>query len=98
MAQLKKEEVRALVQSLVRYPLNCNGHEGYPKAEVTGGGTRLNDVDCSTMQSRVRPGLFLCGCVTFCHFHAMNQVLFLAAHAKGYLPTLYVVEAVAWVY
>lgn len=61
VAQLKKEEVRALVQSLVRYPLNCNGHEGYPKAEVTGGGTRLNDVDCSTMQSRVRPGLFLCG-------------------------------------
>lgn len=29
------------------------GHEGYPKAEVTGGGVPLEQVDCKTMESRV---------------------------------------------
>ena len=33
----------------------------YKKAEVTGGGVRLQDVDCKTMESRVNPGLHLCG-------------------------------------
>jgi len=28
-------------------------HEGYPKAEVTGGGVPLEQVDCKTMESRV---------------------------------------------
>ena len=33
----------------------------YKKAEVTGGGVRLQDIDCKTMESRLRPGLFVCG-------------------------------------
>jgi predicted flavoprotein YhiN len=61
VAQLRKEEAKVLVQKLVGYPLACDGHEGYPKAEVTGGGCRLNDVECSTLESRLRPGLFLSG-------------------------------------
>jgi predicted flavoprotein YhiN len=31
------------------------------KAEVTGGGVALDEVDPRTLESRVRPGLFLCG-------------------------------------
>lgn len=31
------------------------------QAEVTGGGLRLNDVDCATMESRLLPGLHVCG-------------------------------------
>lgn len=31
------------------------------QAEVTGGGVPLSEVDCASMQSRVAPGLFLCG-------------------------------------
>ena len=31
------------------------------QAEVTGGGVQLNDIDCSSMQSRIAPGVFLCG-------------------------------------
>lgn len=31
------------------------------QAEVTGGGIPLSEVDCSTMESRVLPGVYLCG-------------------------------------
>lgn len=31
------------------------------QAEVTGGGVLLSEVDCATLESRVAPGLFLCG-------------------------------------
>ncbi|HEV2736520.1 MAG TPA: NAD(P)/FAD-dependent oxidoreductase, partial [Longimicrobiaceae bacterium] len=34
---------------------------GYKKAEVTGGGVPLSEVDPRTLESRVVPGLFLCG-------------------------------------
>ena len=31
------------------------------QAEVTGGGVRLSEVNCGTMESRLLPGVFLCG-------------------------------------
>ena len=34
---------------------------GYDHAEVTRGGVALAEVDPRTMQSRLRPGLFVCG-------------------------------------
>lgn len=38
------------------------GHEGFKKAEVTGGGLPLEEVDSRTMRSRVQPpGLYVCG-------------------------------------
>jgi predicted flavoprotein YhiN len=37
------------------------GDEGYRKAEVTGGGVDLAEVDPQTLESRKAPGLFLCG-------------------------------------
>ena len=37
------------------------GDEGYKKAEVTGGGVSLAEIDPRTMESRMHPGLFLCG-------------------------------------
>jgi len=33
----------------------------YKKAEVTGGGVKLSEVNCKTMESTLAPGLFLCG-------------------------------------
>ena len=60
-AQLKREERLALVERLVRYRLPWTGDEGYAKAEVTGGGLDLGEVDPRTMESRRTPGLFLCG-------------------------------------
>ena len=37
------------------------GTLGYEKAEVTAGGVPLDEVDACTLESRVAPGLFLCG-------------------------------------
>jgi predicted Rossmann fold flavoprotein len=61
LAQLRREERLRLVETLVRCPLPATGHEGYKKAEVTGGGVSLAEIDPKTMESRRRPGLFLCG-------------------------------------
>jgi hypothetical protein len=61
LAQLRREERRRLVASLVAYPLPWTGDEGYAKAEVTGGGVALAEIDPRTVESRRAPGLFLCG-------------------------------------
>lgn len=61
LAQLRRDERARLVELLARYPLPWTGDEGYKKAEVTGGGVPLSEVDPRTLESRVVPGLFLCG-------------------------------------
>jgi predicted Rossmann fold flavoprotein len=60
-AQLRREERLRLMELLTRYPLPWTGDEGYGKAEVTGGGVALSEVDPRTMESKRWPGLFLCG-------------------------------------
>jgi predicted Rossmann fold flavoprotein len=59
--QLRRDERVRLVEILARAPLPWTGDEGYRKAEVTGGGVALSEVDPRTLESRLRPGLFLCG-------------------------------------
>lgn len=61
LAQLRREERERLVTALARYPLPWTSDEGYKKAEVTGGGVALGEVDTRTLESKLRPGLFLCG-------------------------------------
>jgi predicted Rossmann fold flavoprotein len=61
LAQLAREERVRLIGVLVRGQLPWTGDEGYRKAEVTGGGVSLAEIDPRTMESRRHPGLFLCG-------------------------------------
>ncbi|MEP7327019.1 MAG: aminoacetone oxidase family FAD-binding enzyme [Gemmatimonadota bacterium] len=61
LAQLRRDERQRLVVELARCELPWSGDEGYRKAEVTGGGVSLAEVDPRTMESRRAPGLFLCG-------------------------------------
>lgn len=61
LADLTRDERRRLVETLVRGALPWTGDEGYKKAEVTGGGVRLSEIDPRTMESRRHPGLYLCG-------------------------------------
>jgi predicted Rossmann fold flavoprotein len=61
LAQLTRVERRRLIDVLVRGPLPWTGDEGYKKAEVTGGGISLAEIDPRTMESKIHPGLFLCG-------------------------------------
>ena len=61
LVYLSRDERLRLVAVLSRYPLPWTGSEGYKKAEVTGGGVALEEIDPKTMESRLHPGLFLCG-------------------------------------
>ena len=60
-SSLKRTERLALIDALTAYPLPWTGNEGYKKAEVTGGGVTLTDVDSKTLESKRVPGLYLCG-------------------------------------
>jgi hypothetical protein len=61
LAQLRRAERKRVVQALTRTELPWNGDEGYTKAEVTGGGVALSEIDPRTLESRRCPGLYLCG-------------------------------------
>jgi predicted Rossmann fold flavoprotein len=61
LAQLRREERLRLIETLTRFSLPWNGDGGYAKAEVTGGGVALSEIDPRTLESRRHPGLFLCG-------------------------------------
>jgi predicted Rossmann fold flavoprotein len=61
LAQLRREERRRLIDMLTNDLLPWSGDEGYRKAEVTGGGVDLGEVDPRTLESRRHRGLFLCG-------------------------------------
>ncbi len=61
LAELRREERLRLIDTLVRGALPWTSDEGYKKAEVTGGGVSLAEVDPRTMESRKYPGLFICG-------------------------------------
>ena len=60
-AELRRDERTRLIDLLVSYELPWTGDEGYKKAEVTGGGVALDEVDPKTLESRRHRGLFLCG-------------------------------------
>lgn len=61
LSELRREERLALIATLVRGQLPWTGDEGYKKAEVTGGGVALSEVNPRTMESRRHKGLYLCG-------------------------------------
>jgi predicted Rossmann fold flavoprotein len=61
LAQLRGGERRRLVAALTEFELPWSGHEGYRKAEVTGGGVDLAEIDPRTLESRRHAGLHLCG-------------------------------------
>jgi hypothetical protein len=58
---LTRERRRMLAQTLTSLPLPVTGDRGYTYAEVTAGGVPLSDLRLETMESRVCPGLHLCG-------------------------------------
>lgn len=61
IAELNRKRRKELLQLLTEYPLNVQGHAGYKKAEVTGGGIPLAEINAKTLESAVLPDLYLCG-------------------------------------
>lgn len=61
LASLPKDARRRLSQTVTELPLPITGDRGYTFAEVTAGGIPLSEVNLATMESRICPGLYLCG-------------------------------------
>ena len=61
LGQLKRGERRALAYTVAEYELPVLEVMGYRKAEVTAGGVPLSEVDPSTLESRLAPGVHLAG-------------------------------------
>jgi predicted flavoprotein YhiN len=61
LAQVDRIRRTNLIDRVVLRELPITGTLGYEKAEVTAGGVKLSEVDPSTLESRVSPGLYLCG-------------------------------------
>jgi hypothetical protein len=61
VSDLRRSERIALLEKLTSYVLPWTGDEGFKKAEVTGGGVALDEVDLKTLESRKAPGLYFCG-------------------------------------
>ncbi|MEO8216827.1 MAG: NAD(P)/FAD-dependent oxidoreductase [Acidobacteriota bacterium] len=59
--RLEKESRRRLAHFLTDRALPVIGDRGFRFAEVTAGGVPLSEIKASTMESRLCPGLFLCG-------------------------------------
>ncbi|CAG9465632.1 unnamed protein product [Pedinophyceae sp. YPF-701] len=67
LAGLSKGSRNALLDALAAYELPVTGHAGYTKAEVTGGGVPLTELHLPSFESRMAPGVFLCGEVVDIH-------------------------------
>jgi len=61
LAHLARGERRALTRALVEWPLAVTASRGYNYAEATAGGVSLDEIDPSTLASRIVPGLYLVG-------------------------------------
>lgn len=66
LAQLPKDDRRAIAHALTALPLPIIRDRGYNHAEVTAGGVPLDEVELRTMASRPAPGLHLCGEILDC--------------------------------
>ena len=61
LAELSRESRRRLVQNLTAFSLPISGQLGFSHAEVTGGGVPLAELQSATLESRLVPGLHICG-------------------------------------
>ena len=61
VSDLRRSERIALLEKLTSYVLPWSGDEGFKKAEVTGGGVALDEVELKTLESKKAPGLYFCG-------------------------------------
>lgn len=59
--QLKTSQRKAMVTQLKGMALTVTGLRGYDEAVATAGGVETSEVNPKTMESKIKPGLFLCG-------------------------------------
>lgn len=59
--QLPKQIRKDWIKIVTCFPLEITGNRGFDFAEATAGGVPLTEINLKTMESRINPGLFLCG-------------------------------------
>ncbi len=59
--EMRRDQRRAVATAVCNLALPVTGDRGYTFAEVTAGGVPLSELHLDTMESRVCPGLYLCG-------------------------------------
>jgi predicted Rossmann fold flavoprotein len=59
--QLQRDDRKTLARAVTRLLLPITGNRGFDHAEVTAGGIPLTEIRLDTMESRLRPGLYVCG-------------------------------------
>lgn len=58
---LSDKDLRAAAESCKDFTLKLRGTEGFDAAQVTAGGLMTGEFDPQTLESRICPGLFVCG-------------------------------------
>ena len=61
LGRISRDDRRQIARDLTAFVLPVTRDRGFDYAEVTAGGVPLSEVELSTMESRLCPGLFLCG-------------------------------------
>ena len=61
LPECRDRDLQRLASTLADWQLTPDGTEGWRKAEVTAGGVDTRDLDGTTMQSRLVPGLYFIG-------------------------------------
>ena len=61
VADLRRVDRLKLLDVLTKYRIPVDGHQVYRKAEVTGGGVPLDEINFQTMESLKSPGVYFCG-------------------------------------
>lgn len=61
VAKLTEEDIGRVARAVKSTELKVTGSMGMNGAQVTAGGIRTGEVDPETMESRLAPGLFICG-------------------------------------
>ncbi len=84
LAELGKKKFNSILERIKRTQISVGGTRGFPKAEVTAGGVSLNEVNSSTMESKLQPGLFFAGEILDLD-GPIGGYNFQAAFATGYL-------------
>ena len=61
LSELTEKELRRVAAACRDFTLPVTGTEGFDHAQVTAGGLRTAEFDPETLESRLVPGLFVCG-------------------------------------
>jgi predicted Rossmann fold flavoprotein len=85
--EVSKQQTLIIANSLHQLSVIIERTLGYKKAEVTAGGVALDEVNSSTMQSKLQPGLFFAGEILDLD-GPIGGYNFQAAFSTGYLAGL----------